>query len=217
MRRVFVPVAFVHAVLVPVLAAGTAVAQPAVDQDNLLPAFFFGGAIIREVGRAQTFTVGLGGTLTSVDLQLWRSPSTPLPDVTFTLLGTTPLGFPDPANVLATRTIPITSIPESTFIPDPPFPPITVDLAADMIPVQPGEVYAIALTRAGLGSPPWVLWGSSGGESYAGGNGYFIQPNGQGWQIGDADFGFRTVVNVPAPGAAVFAGLLFAPLARRRR
>ncbi len=164
-----------------------------IDQDNLeTESFGCGYAIISAQSIAQVFTVGESGTLSRIDVQLWRSPGA-TNDITLRILSTTG-GMPDPhsSGTLATSTITTANLPVSSGIPDPSNVPLsTVDVSSAGISVSPGDEFGISLSRVGAGAPPWVLWGCSSG--YTGGDSY-RSSRGETWLVNTSTNGFRTWV-----------------------
>ena len=54
------------------LAAGRAHAGGVLDQSNVVSTFTFDAAVVSEVSRGQTFTVGLAGELSQVNLEIYK-------------------------------------------------------------------------------------------------------------------------------------------------
>lgn len=130
-------------------------AAPILDQENVTgsPQALFGGGSVEE--GAQSFTVGLTGMLTSVEVKI-QSPSVPF-DVTlgiYETFGVTPI-----ETVIAEVTIKnISSLPSTAQW-------LLFDLSSFDISVTTGETYAI-----GLGSQTdGMFWLGSYGNHYAGG------------------------------------------------
>jgi hypothetical protein len=197
------------------LAAGRAHAGGVLDQSNVVNTFIFDAAVASEVSRGQTFTVGLAGLLSQVNLEIYQSPNT-IGSPTFEILGTTG-GVPDNTKVLYTTTIPLSDIPIFANPPPGAFPLTSVDVSSAGIMVTPGEVLALTLSRDVVGVPPWLLW-RQGIGGYTGGNSYDSIPPGSPWTIdGSYEGGFQTFVSaVPEPSAIVLAligvGCLVRPL-----
>jgi hypothetical protein len=142
---------------------------------------------------AQTFTVGLTGTLSSVDLILSSGPTAD--DVIRVDIRGTTAGNPnlDDGAVLGSRLVSGLGLPEnnsSAFV--------RVDFSAQNIPVIAGQRLAIVLMRVvGTGGSD-VLWITENQpEDYLGGNG--VQRNGgtgAAWTPLVSDFYFRTHVQL---------------------
>jgi hypothetical protein len=162
---------------------------------------------------AQTFTVGVSGTLSRVGLQLTSDhASVPL---TVSIFGTVG-GVPDPSALLATLDVPAGIFPITFSLV--PVPIIDFDLGAASLPVSVGEVLAIAVSTPGITSPPdapnqyeWIL----DGGAYAGGAGFRRAPISGPFSVAfgeDVDFGFRTFVDdavtaTPEPSSLILLGL----------
>ncbi len=143
---------------------------------------------------AQTFTVGTGGTLHSVDLILAAQGADDV--VRIDIRGTTG-GSPnlDDGAVLGSVLVTAPSLPT---VPSTAF--VTIDFSDREIPLIAGQVLSIVLIRVvGTGNAD-VLWiyENQAAEEYAGGTA--LQRNGgsgTGWTAFASDFYFRT--NVLAP------------------
>jgi hypothetical protein len=200
------------------LAAGRAHAGGVLDQSNVVSTFTFDAAVVSEVSRGQTFTVGLAGLLSQVNLEIYQSTGTTV-DPTFEVLGTTG-GVPDNTKVLYQTTIPLSDIPIFDTPPSGAVPFTSVDVSSAGIIVTPGEVLALTLSRNAPGNPPWLLW-RQGVGGYSGGNSYDSIPPGSPWTIDDPyEGGFQTfVASVPEPSSIVLVligvGCVVGPLRRR--
>jgi hypothetical protein len=200
------------------LAAGPARAGGTLDQSNVVSTFNFDAAMVEEVSRAQTFTVGIAGLLSQVNLEIYQSTGTTV-DPTFEILGTTG-GVPDSTKPLFTTTIPLSIVPIFDTPPTGTVPMTSIDVSSAGILVTPGEVLSLALSRAAFGSPPWLLW-RYGIGGYAGGDAYFSAPPGSPWMVQNPyEAGFQTYVSaVPEPSTAVLAliglGCLVLPVRAR--
>lgn len=202
------------------LAAGRAHAGGVLDQSNVVSSFIFDAAVVDQVSRGQTFTVGLAGELSQVNLEIYKSTNTVV-DPTFEILGTTG-GVPDDTKVLYQATIPLSDIPTFDTPPTGAVPMTSVDVSSAGIVVTPGEVLALTLSRNGPGGPPWLLW-RQGIGGYAGGNSYDSIPPGSPWTVdGSYEGGFQTFVSpqsVPEPSSVVMlligVGCVVGPLRQR--
>jgi len=148
------------------------------------------------VSAAQSFTAGVSGQLTKVELPLTRfDPLTggPVVELTAAVRGL-PTG-----PVLASAVIPPAAVPASPTIAWVPVPlpgPVTV---------SEGQQYAIILRPPANAAPGWlVLWQADVPGTYAGGTVASAEDNGP-WTLGweplflPADAGFRTYVEVAPP------------------
>lgn len=175
---------------------------------------------------AQTFTVGVGGVLAQIDLQLARFGSIPL----VLDIRRTTNGAPDSG---AGGIVSSVSIDPNTVVPWLPTPdwtlPVTsVTLGAAEIPVLAGDVLAISLSQL-VTTTDFYYWHLTD-DLYSGGSTYGrndpaspFQPLSQIFnQPAFYDFGFQTYVRtetVPEPGALGLAALALALATgvRRRR
>lgn len=146
---------------------------------------------------SQTFTAGLTGTLTRIDLALVGSPFSRA-DGGFTVSLRTPasvelfstyVSYAAPPNVFSANW---TDIP-------------SFDLSAAAIAVSAGQQFSIVISADLLDDPSGVSWLHGAGGvpfSYAGGDGYVSFFGGTPIASG-RDMGFRTYVDaaVPEPGA----------------
>jgi hypothetical protein len=179
-----------------------------------------GGA--QELHRAQTFNVGLTGTLTRIETPVTQGgTSFPL----IAEIRTTTAGVPDApnggANVLGTVVIPASSIP--VYIP--PIPPepiapqafVEIDFSSQAIHVTAGQSLALVL-RTDDPSNFAYQWDMVNLGEYAGG-GAFLSLDGV-WQAENpsVDHRFRTFVQIPEPSASLLtlAFALIGVIQRRR-
>lgn len=160
------------------------------------------GAITGDNSVAQTFTVGISGALTRIDLGLFRSTATTASDVLLDILPA-PSGLStfDLSGSRASVVIPIGTIP---VCPDfcSSAPSLTVSLPSS-VAVSAGDSWAIVLRRpGGTTFPEWVLWSESynpsGGVDYPGGTSYVHEP--PIWIPFERDQRFQTYV-APATNA----------------
>jgi hypothetical protein len=206
------------------LAAGVAdLDQQALPTDDGLtgigsgPSGPIGGTPLGTWIHAQTFTVGLTGTLAQIDLPLSRSQFT----ATNFIVGIWPTlqGAPDTSvDPLFAASFSPTSIAYPV-----PQPYTSFDLSGANIAVTAGDVLAIVLTRPAetVAMSDQVYWLLA--EPYVGGAA-FKQFTGFPWlpeldeQTGAADFAFRSYVAVvPIPSAVGLLGSALAVLAWTRR
>ena len=195
------------------------------DQDfSTLPSSF--GAALSSTGDtlfAQSFTVGIGGFLSSVDLLIFDATSwsgsgaIQLTDVSVELR-TVEAGLPSDT-VLANSVVPASDLTD-----DPNGALLHVELASD-IPVTPGQVLAVGIAGAQVGWSGHAFFeGQPEPEVRYLGGGAFRRPHvGDSWEPiddfgGEYDFLFRTYV-IPEPTTLSLLGLgsLALMVARRRR
>ena len=199
--------------------AGPASGQQVLDQSNIATTFSFDAAIVGSQQLAQTFPVTIGGLLSRVDLQVYRSPGT-VNDITLRVIPA-PGGVPDPdeGDALLTHVIPISSVPEFASPPAGTLTPISIDLTAHGLNVSPGQGLAISLVRPGAGSPPWALWRTNA-NVYTNGVGFVRNNSTAPWaplQSGTTDMGFQTFITIPEPASATATlGLAVLAIGRRR-
>ena len=171
--------------------------------DPSLPGTFLDAVMYRGGFFSQTFTVGLTGTLDSVDLALSRLPVMES-DLLFEVSATTPEGEPLPTLGLpALERIPFSAIPVGMT---PSW--VTVDLSRFEILVQEGMRLALVLKLDVLGPVPAdpsrameILWHGRSEDPYSSGAAY-AHPSipGSPWRDwpndeSRADLGFRTRVD----------------------
>jgi hypothetical protein len=186
-------------------------AASVLDQSSgTLPTNGFGGFIADfGIDIAQTFTVGIGGILSGVDVAVARTGSDPVQNLIVEIRSTSG-GVPGAAvgTVLASAALTPAAIPDfgGTTTSGPydlnAFAFIHVDLSGASLLVAPGDVLALTLRSEAL--PGGYAWAFTFGDPYAGGHGFYRANNpGTGdFIIGGADQMFRTYVAVvPEPGS----------------
>ncbi|MCH8840047.1 MAG: hypothetical protein IH831_05095 [Planctomycetes bacterium] len=189
------------------VTAGVVQAVPLLDQDNLLLPTTDGIgtlAVAEDVESAQTFRVGMTGTLTTVLISLYRGFDT-VEDLRFDIRPTTAEGIPFESQVsaLVTRTVsPATivaaDLPSISSLEDY---TIVVDISAANIHVSAGDMLAIVLHSDAQNMPPYderYDWFRNEPESYENGSAY--QKTNGAWTPVSNDLLFRTYVDAgPGP------------------
>lgn len=145
----------------------------------------------------QTFTVGMDGLLTFVEISRIKHHngvcSNPL---TVSLVLTSGAGVPT-TTVLATTTLPPASISMTTIS------PVLIDFTSASVVVAAGDVLGLALTSPNPPSTPsYAWWGEAPSSGYAGGQ-IFIQ---QTMPLSVWDLAFQTWVSSPATMSNYGAG-----------
>ena len=204
MRRLFVPLLWL---VLPLLVAGSSAAATLDQQldpwDASLPGADTDAVMYRGGYFSQTFTVGLTGTLDSVDLALSRLPVMES-DLLFEITATMPEGEPIPTlGPPALLRIPYGAIPVG-MIPS----WVTVDLSGFGILVHEGERLALVLKLDVVGPVPAdpsrvmeILWHGRSEDPYPAGAAY-AHPSipGSTWLLWPSnvlrvDLGFQTRVD----------------------
>ncbi len=177
-----------------VLVGGDLTPAQILDQDNVNPSPNASGRLSEFDGsfrRAQTFTVGMGGILHSVEVEADEPEE-------LRILSTAK-GVPT-YTTLATSTSVTSSASFHLF-----------DLTAANLSINSGDVLAIELVKVGEPGHVSHYWTGTfelGGGYYPGGSDYYINPDygATTWtQNLDDDWNFRTYV-VPEPGSLVLLG-----------
>ena len=153
--------------------------------------------------KAQTFTVGLTGQLTGVDVFIFRQSIATedlIVDVRATAGG---VPIENNAAALATVVIPRLSVPTTVGF-------LHVDLTPFALGVTAGDVLAIVLRTASHGGPEYG-WDGQTTDPYPAGGHYFRNPSAgvPTWTLTDPSFdvGFRTFVSIAAVPAVSEWGL----------
>lgn len=170
-------------VLIPNRAAAAPILDQSVGADSTA---VFGGANI--TGIAQTFTVGVEGFLSRVDLLLMRHGSDQAPldvEIRRNLTDLTDASLL--ARISLDQSVVTLPFPGAWF---------SLDFSPFGLRVSPGEELAVVIRSA---VPSVYGWGLTIGDVYAGGHGYFFQADR--WNLGGGDQHLRTYVTpVPEPG-----------------
>ncbi len=168
---------------------GTARAAPVVDQEYT-PANSGGGLEVTvSLPITQTFTVGLAGNLTSIEIPQLKEFRCPALDPIVLSLRTAVGGIPT-SSELATATVMPAGVPDIAqgFAY-----PVVFDLGTSQVPVNTGDTLAIVLSSPAPGSGCTFAWNGAIPGTY---------PNGSVFLGGAAntirDMSFRTYVEVPA-------------------
>lgn len=173
------------------------VAAPQVDQSQETNTTLLPASSVQDL--AQSFTAGVTGTLTQVDVMVGRSECSPGP-LTVEIYAVDASGFPT-GSALAGGAVAESSV---GTIRD--FHPVAL---APLIQVVAGEKYAIVLTvnsgQICAVIPSTVLgqylWGVAESDVYAGGNALSRLAITNTWQPVTGDFAFRTYVEAAAATA----------------
>jgi hypothetical protein len=169
------------------LFAGRVQATPILDQQNAPSGNFPALAVANDRTQIQTFTVGVTGVLTRIDVQVSRETQT-VEDLVLSLWSTDVTGLPK--DLLATVSVP----PSAIDLRSPTEPFVTFDLSAEAIAVSAGELLAILLNSNAQNNPPFFeeryLWEIGGqydrGTAYTRLDTSFFEQS--------EDFHFRTYV-----------------------
>ena len=201
-------------IVIASLAAGANASVGTVDQVFDAGAAGGGPSVNDGQSAIQTFTVGIGGTLSLIELQVRQAspPDTPGAGLTIQILGTDGAGVPDLGTVLGTADIPLADVPMASSS-NPDF--VDVDVLGLGIAVSPGDVLGIhVLYPTGAGGHSWIA--DLAGDPYGGGELFTSRP-GPGVQVLGGDAGFRTSVLIPSPGGVgVLTAAGLAAMRRRR-
>jgi len=185
-----------------------------------------------QVDWAQTFTVGLSGRLTGLDLRIGRQPTTQQP-LLYDLRNTSanaPTESDAGANVLVSGQLQASEVPTDFELSAPPNVFVHIDLSAAALQVNAGDVLAIVLRSDNPGTA-YRWFGVNGPPSiprYSGGDSYHRNLAGWNKLSESGDNAFRTYVSaVPEPSCGalmlmscamigVSRSTLFRPARRQR-
>jgi len=202
-----------HKCAVRLWLAGTVLVATGVQASfavSVIDQFFVPGAIptlsasvFDWAPKGQTFTVGIPGTLTEVEVYIARENQATSP-LLFGLLGTTG-GVPDDGQpTLSLMPIPAASVSETLGW-------LSIDVSSHGLTVSRGDVLAIELVGTTRNND--YQWYGDWHASYSGGNAYNKFP---GWTSLGSDYqlGFRTYVEpVPEPSGTLFLAVSLGGLA----
>jgi len=180
----------------------------------------FGAAVNQNIWRAQTFTPSVSGLLTTIELQIGHGTGgNPTDDLTIELVQLDTNGLPDQGNVLATRVLNESDVPDNSF-------PVTftsIDFSADGINLTAGQQLGIVASSLTGSTPNWYVWSTSRTDDYAGGSTAFRAPITGSWDFPttSVDSGFRVFVSdgtsIPEPSSALLIGLMLGGFVAFRR
>jgi hypothetical protein len=198
------PARFLLTTVSLLIFATTAHAAPILDQDHSAPGNFPALAVAEDRTQVQTFTVGMSGLLTTIEVEIAVGSQT-FEDLLLSVWTTDATG--GLLQMLAMSSVPPSAIP----------PPIegmfgfgfaVFDLSLESILVSPGDALAIALNSNAANTAPfderynWVL-----GGQYDGGRAYTLLGQQRLEQIDDLHFrSFVTPVSAPEPGLMSLLG-----------
>jgi hypothetical protein len=206
-------------ILFILITGGSQAATVTLDQSNeggVLAAY----AVIGTQSVAQTFTVGLDGFLSQVDLAVGMTPDAT--DGFYLQIYNTASGAPDTNGPsLFSQYYDATSLPLLPATNSMPDTFASFDLSGAGLSVSSGDELAIVLTRAGDAEyPDWILWSVNVG-GYGSGAAHTLGRQCEIWcatNSGGNDMLFKTYVsNVPVPAAAWLFGSALAGLGWMRR
>lgn len=133
-------------------------AQEVLDQDGIIEDSTAGFAIQSNQTLAQTFTVGVTGMLTSVQLQLGRREATDGSYIVDIYPATDGVPSLDPNAVLYSDMLSVDTLPTLEATEPLPWPVTRFELKPVGINVQKGDELAIVVSRKSISGPPWVVW-----------------------------------------------------------
>ena len=178
-----IAVAVAIGVMSPAQAAST------LDQDIAFSTSDCNTEVYSGAGIGQTFTAGLSGPLTSVEVFLVDVDERPGTEPGLTVaLASTSSGLPVGV-ALAASTIPDSDVPSVPGV-------VTVTFSSPAT-VTAGEQYAILITTSETNNN--YKWCGDGADTYSGGTGLDDAASGRNWrQLAYKDMSLRTYVDVPA-------------------
>lgn len=129
------------------LLAGIVQAAPVVDQQNAPSGNFPALTVANDRTQIQTFTVGVTGMLTRIDVQVEKA-SQAVEDLVLSVWSTDVTGLPK--DLLATVSVPASTIERTS-----PRPFVSFELNAQAVAVSMGELLAIVLNSDAPNDPPF--------------------------------------------------------------
>ena len=203
------------------LTAAAASASPVLDQSVVVPSGGISGlAIERRQSVAQTFTVGLDGLLTRVEVQVYQFQEGPKPDLQVEIRLLRDDGLPglSATDLIVSGTVPYSTLPMYTGI-NSAVVFTAFDVSGAGLLVTRGTRLGILLRSDGLDIPQWYLWptpnfGYEGGTAVV----YGVDSP-EGSAAGGGDLGFRSYVDpsVPEPLSGTLLVLALARFGARLR
>ena len=151
----------------------------------------------------QTFTVGIGGTLDAIDVQVQHGgKGIPTSALVLTMRPTLPNGDPDRTHDFGSVSLPASSIPEFNDFTSASF--TSFDVSGLNINVLPGDQLSFELSSTTSLRNYFVFESQS--DIYVGGNEFLFSPADGAFFEVNRDLGFRTFVTVPEPASSSFIG-----------
>jgi hypothetical protein len=169
-----------------------------------------GFAVANNYSIAQTFTAGMAGTLSSVNVAVYKGSSTTA-NLTMSIWSTGTSG--SPLAELASSTVAASTISLVDQL-------VVVNFSdfSQAVTVRPGLMLAIRLDSPALNTPPYQMrydWSYYLPGQYAGGRSYIYGSTT--FDQADADFAFQTYVTpVPEPSGILLGLLSLSPLVSMR-
>jgi hypothetical protein len=183
------------------------------DQQSTADMLASGGAfaVANNYSIAQTFTAGMAGTLSSVNVSMSKGSSTTA-NLTMSIWSTGTSGFP--LAELASSTVAASTIPlvDQSVV-------VTFSDFSQAVTVRPGLMLAIRLDSPALNISPYQMrydWSYDLPGQYAGGRSYIYGSTS--FDQADADFYFQTYVTpVPEPSGILLGLLSLSPFVFKSR
>lgn len=180
------PVAFVPVLLLPLAVSSPVSATQQIDQEHMPTNSLGGLEVTANQAITQTFTVGISGTLTRVDItEIRHHRCTATADLLFQLV-TTAGGVPTTI-VLANMSVPASSVPPLNG----PLGVVSIDIASFGVEVSVGDVLAIVLSTAAPGGGCTFAWNGDIPGTYGPGSTFLFGSDNL------RDMAFRTWVEPP--------------------
>ena len=191
-----------------------------IDQDHIFTTSSGSAAAVESYQTiAQTFTVGISGKLSAIDLLLFKNEEAS-GELTLSIYSTFNNAPDTTAPSLFSQSYPVSMLKLENPLnyADTTDNLVKFNLSSANIKVVVGEVYAYVLTRSLYTNPDWVLAYELNSSKYMRGGFYLKQPQDLNWRaINSVDLGFRTYVSkVPEPSTHTILALGLMGLASRR-